>query len=84
MVLYPALNVVSSYPLNAITLGDAIMATYKQYLPGPFSKTQKVLCRLVAAVPPLVGAACVSDISKITSVTGVFGIATCDARCRKF
>ena len=30
VVLYPAINVVATYPLNAITFGDALMATYRE------------------------------------------------------
>jgi len=32
IVLYPAVNVVSAYPLSAITLGDALLAAYRQYV----------------------------------------------------
>jgi len=81
VVLYPAINVVASYPLNAITLGDAILATHRQYVSlSPDAATppgHKIAARVLAACPPLIGAALVSDISKITSVTGVFGIAMC-------
>ena len=86
VVLYPALNVVATYPLNAITFGDALLATFRQYcatVPGgdvsaaPPTKRETKLFRLLAAVPPLCGAAAVSDISAITGVTGCFGLAMC-------
>jgi len=71
VVLYPAINVVATYPLTAITLGDAFLDCLFQQKSRP-----RVLgCRLLAAAPPLVGALCVSDISAITRFTGVFGLA---------
>ena len=85
-MLYPALNVVATYPLNAITFGDALLATFRQYcatVPGgdvsaaPPTKRETKLFRLLAGAPPLVGAALVSDISAITGVTGCFGLAMC-------
>ena len=81
IVLYPAINVVSAFPLAAITLGDAFNDFYTRYLRD--SKEQqpqgrKILaCRLLAAVPPLIGALVASDISDITRFTGVFGLAMC-------
>ena len=85
VVLYPAINVVATYPLNAITFGDALMATYREKCGAwedrpsdlPPSPSQTRLFRLVAGVPPLVGAALVDDISAITGVTGCFGLAMC-------
>lgn len=85
IVLYPALNVVATYPLNAITFGDALMATYRSRRgarvggvnPLPPSRSQTSAFRLLAAIPPLAGAALVSDISAITGVTGCFGLAMC-------
>ena len=71
--------------MNAITFGDALLATWRascgrraggvrELPPGP---RQVKAFRLLAAVPPLVGAALVSDISAITGVTGCFGLAMC-------
>ena len=85
VVLYPAINVVATYPLNAITFGDALMATYREKCGAwedrpsdlPPSASQTRFFRLVAGVPPLVGAALVDDISAITGVTGCFGLAMC-------
>ena len=86
VVLYPALNVVATYPLNAITFGDALMATFREHCTtvpdgrtndAPPSRAQTKAFRLLAGVPPLVGAALVSDISAITGVTGCFGLAMC-------
>mmetsp|Transcript_829 Transcript_829/g.2343 ORF Transcript_829/g.2343 Transcript_829/m.2343 type:complete len:455 (+) Transcript_829:63-1427(+) len=75
VVLYPAVNVVATYPLTAITLGDAFLDAF--FSSSRRSRTHLVCCRLFAATPPLVGALCVSDISAITRFTGVFGLAMC-------
>lgn len=86
VVLYPAVNVVSSYPLSAVTLGDALLATYRSRptiddfaTHVPPSRLQIVVFRLIAAVTPLVGAFFASDISSITRYTGIFGLCMCAA-----
>lgn len=87
IVLYPAINVVSTYPLNAVTLGDALLAAYRGAAGTiddisshqPPSATQTKSFRVVAAVVPLVGAFLADDISNITRFTGVFGLCMCAA-----
>ena len=45
--------------------------------PRPPARHEVQLARLAACIPPLVGAALSPDISKITGVTGCFGLALC-------
>mmetsp|Transcript_18593 Transcript_18593/g.57262 ORF Transcript_18593/g.57262 Transcript_18593/m.57262 type:complete len:468 (-) Transcript_18593:20-1423(-) len=84
VVLYPAVNVVGAYPITAITFGDALLALARRcradrdaVFPRPPARHEVQLARLAACIPPLVGAALSPDISKITGVTGCFGLALC-------
>lgn len=75
VVLFPAADVASAYPLNAFTLGNTLMSTYygKDILKYEKSVTQARIFRLLAALPPFFGALLVSDLSKITGYTGLTG-----------
>ena len=83
VVLYPAVNVLATYPLNVITFGDALLAAHRRFQANgevsatPPSRTSVRIARLVAAVPPLVGACIQPDISSVTNVTGCFGLFLC-------
>ncbi|KAF0713431.1 Aste57867_4332 [Aphanomyces stellatus] len=57
VVLFPALDTLSVFPLIAITLGDNLVASLK-----------------VAAIPPLVIAVLVTDLSVTLQFSGIFGI----------
>ena len=83
VVLYPAVNVLATYPLNVITFGDALLAAHRRFQANgevsatPPSRTSVRVARLVAAVPPLIGACIQPDISSVTNVTGCFGLFLC-------
>ena len=83
VVLYPAVNVLATYPLNVITFDDALLAAHRRFQANgevsatPPSRTSVRIARLVAAVPPLVGACIQPDISSVTNVTGCFGLFLC-------
>ena len=84
VVLFPALDVISAFPLNAVALGNNL---YSYFYHGSnlhrvtasekYDVFVRRLFRLVAAIPPIIGAACVTDLSVITDYTGVtgFGVA---------
>jgi amino acid permease len=73
VVLFPAIDVASAYPLNAYTLGNNIMCAYygKDTHKHDNSRWQLNLFRLLAAIPPLLGASVFSDLGKITDFTGL-------------
>jgi hypothetical protein len=81
IVLFPALDVASAFPLNAIILGNNLMSFYftDSYHSHPVDHYWypyiKKIFRLLAAVPPLLGAASINDLGKITDYTGITGFA---------
>ena len=79
VVLFPALDVSSAYPLNAITLGNNLLSTVygNDSHTVEHSRAHRLFFRLSAALPPLLAASCVSDLGFITDYTGIsgFGIA---------
>jgi hypothetical protein len=85
VVVFPALDTLSVYPLISITLGDNMAAV----LPDSFTSNRnttrshgsssgrncwKLVCRLTASVPPLLIAVFVSDLAITLQVSGIFGI----------
>jgi hypothetical protein len=79
IVLFPALDVSSAYPLNAITLGNNLLSTVygSNVHVLEHSRIHRVMFRLIAAIPALIAASYVSDLGSITDYTGCtgFGIA---------
>lgn len=75
IIMFPALDVASAFPLNAVTLGNSLVAAvYGSSVP---SRAVIVTFRLLAAIPPIIGASIVSDLGKITDYTGISGMAIC-------
>ncbi|RHZ04211.1 hypothetical protein DYB31_004653 [Aphanomyces astaci] len=72
VVLFPALDTLSVFPLIAITLGDNLAASLKGRL--VWLSHKRLLCRLVASLPPLVVAVVVTDLSVTLQFSGIFGI----------
>mmetsp|Transcript_17329 Transcript_17329/g.29304 ORF Transcript_17329/g.29304 Transcript_17329/m.29304 type:complete len:427 (+) Transcript_17329:273-1553(+) len=77
IILFPAVDVASAYPLNALTLGNNLMSSYfgekiDLYLG---SKLYLTSFRLLAAIPPFVGAMVVRELGHITAFTGLTGFA---------
>eukprot|EP00696_Hemimastix_kukwesjijk_P014437 gnl/Hemi2/28438_TR9407_c0_g1_i1.p1 gnl/Hemi2/28438_TR9407_c0_g1~~gnl/Hemi2/28438_TR9407_c0_g1_i1.p1 ORF type:complete len:481 (+),score=99.75 gnl/Hemi2/28438_TR9407_c0_g1_i1:106-1548(+) len=72
VVLFPAVDVLSSFPLNAVTLGNNMQMAF-----GSRSFQMKIMFRLLVALPPIVGAAFVSDLSAILEWTGLLGFVIC-------
>ncbi|ETV66525.1 hypothetical protein H257_17087 [Aphanomyces astaci] len=72
VVLFPALDTLSVFPLIAITLGDNLAASLKGRL--VWLSHKRLICRLVASLPPLVVAVVVTDLSVTLQFSGIFGI----------
>ena len=73
IVLFPPIDIISAFPLNAITLANNIMSAS---IP-PHLTTQRryiIPFRLVAALLPLVGAAFVRSLDSILHYTGCVGV----------
>lgn len=75
IVCFPALNVMSAYPLNAIVLGNNLLVGAC----GSSAETDrlvKVFFRLLASTPPIIGAFFVKELGIITSYAGVLAFVT--------
>ena len=77
IVLFPALDVASAFPLNAITLGNSLMSAY--YGPTLYRSFCKdrfkvAIFRILSATPPIIAAACVHDLGSLTAWTGLTGL----------
>ena len=80
VVLFPALDVASAYPLNAITLGNSMITTFKDnviYLPFMTRKLKKkelrIMFRLLASSPPFIVTMVCSNFETIVSFSGLVG-----------
>ena len=80
IVLFPALDVASAYPLNAITLGNSMITTFKNnniYLPFMSRKLRKkelrILFRVLASSPPFFVTIFCSNFESIVSFSGLVG-----------
>jgi amino acid permease len=79
VVLFPAIDVASAYPLNAYTLGNNLMSMYygNEMHKHESSRWKLSIFRSLAAVPPIFGGLLYSKVEKITAYTGLtaFGLA---------
>lgn len=85
ILLFPALDVASAFPLNAITLGNNLIAMRDEKKPGvgaaaaaigssrPGRRTV-VAFRLLAAVPPIIAGFFVRELGRISEWCGTVGI----------
>ena len=77
IVLFPSLDVASTFPLNAVTLGNNFMSIYYGTEAMPEmerSWKKRSVWRLLAAVPPIIAAGLVKSLGPITAYTGLTGI----------
>lgn len=79
VVLFPALDVASAFPLNAFTLGNNLMSGFHTASEGDsdeISRWDVSKYRLIAAIPPFFLASLKLDLNLITNYTGLtaFGI----------
>lgn len=74
VLCFPAVNIVSAYPLNAVVLGNNLLT--KLCGPNETSRHKKTFFRLVSSFPPVFGALFVRDLGIITSYAGILAIIT--------
>lgn len=80
VVLFPALDVASAFPLNVVTLGNSLFLTFKSssFLRGPWISSWielRILFRIFVAIPPFIMAVTVTNLENITTYTGLPGFA---------
>jgi amino acid permease len=75
VVCFPAMDVVSAFPLNGITLGNNLMVMYYGDEISQYENDKSVtnMFRLSVAVPPVLCACVWNDINKVTDYTGITG-----------
>lgn len=77
VVVFPAFDVASAFPLNAYTLGNTLMTTiYGEEIEshshaGSHLRTKLIYCRAIAAGLPLFGALIDHNLGHITDYTGL-------------
>jgi amino acid permease len=74
ILLFPAIDVASAFPLNALSLGNNLMSAYYGKDPRGTRNLPVTAFRLLAACPPLLGALIFSDLGYITNYTGIMGL----------
>lgn len=76
IVLFPAADVLSIFPLNTIVVADNILAVYYGDKIDKIQHNTHIrrLFRLFVAVPPIVGACLCANFTKIIDYTGVLAI----------
>lgn len=76
VLLFPAIDVASAFPLNALSLGNALVSAYfrDRISDLPNNRLRVCLFRLIAAVPPIIGSAFIGDLGHITDYTGIPGL----------
>jgi amino acid permease len=80
IILFPAVDVMSAFPLSAITLGNnlhSFLTTEKLAGPGPslINRRELIMHRCLASIPPVLGACFIKDLGIITKYTGITGFA---------
>ena len=75
VVCFPALDVVSAFPLNGITLGNNLMVMWFGSRIAEVENNKRVtnLFRLAVSIPPILFASKWNNINKITDYTGITG-----------
>eukprot|EP00698_Gefionella_okellyi_P018851 TRINITY_DN56_c0_g1_i1.p1 TRINITY_DN56_c0_g1~~TRINITY_DN56_c0_g1_i1.p1 ORF type:complete len:528 (-),score=74.73 TRINITY_DN56_c0_g1_i1:1104-2615(-) len=73
LALFPPIDVISAYPLGSISLATNLMSSLPLSLRRhPRWKLVKLGTNLISAIPPLVGALFVWNLSTIINVSGLF------------
>ncbi|KAJ3423884.1 hypothetical protein M0812_29515 [Anaeramoeba flamelloides] len=76
VVLFPAVDILSAFPINVVTLGTGL---YNFFIPESTRKNQKnlkkkkILFRLVAAIPPIIGSMIIKEIPVLIVINGITG-----------
>ena len=76
VALFPALDCLSVFPLNALFLSNNLMACIfeKRWHAGQISRQTRYLCRLICCVPPFACAFAFPSLAKALDFTGIVGI----------
>uniref|UniRef100_K3W5Q5 Amino acid transporter transmembrane domain-containing protein n=1 Tax=Globisporangium ultimum (strain ATCC 200006 / CBS 805.95 / DAOM BR144) TaxID=431595 RepID=K3W5Q5_GLOUD len=76
VVIFPALDTLSVYPLISVTLGDNMAAVVPHRWVSAFGGKPfwKLVCRFAASIPPLLVSVFVSDLSITLQFSGMSGI----------
>ena len=75
VVVFPALDTLSVFPLISVTLSDNMAAVIpKRWTRRGRKSSWKLLCRFGAALPPLLISMFVSDLSVTLQISGMMGI----------
>jgi hypothetical protein len=77
VVLFPAMDVASAFPLNAITLGNSLMSSYysaDEYRELSKNRYKVAVFRVIAAAPPIVCAAISGNLGSLTAWSGLAGL----------
>lgn len=75
VILFPAIDTLSVFPLIAVTLGNNIQFTLNPYFEDRIDslRTRRTICRLIACIPPLVAVYFVQQLDTILQISGIFG-----------
>eukprot|EP01084_Bolivina_argentea_P037300 68981_1 len=76
IVLFPAGDVISAFPLNAVTLGNNMIAAFLSVKTAS-NKFYVILIRFICAFVPIVLACIVNDLGSILELAGTFVIFVC-------
>jgi len=74
VVLFPPIDIISAFPLNAITLGQNLLTTFIRDRHRITQRRYIIPFRLLASIPPIVGACFIKDLSSILQYTGCVGV----------
>lgn len=74
VLVFPPVDVLSAFPLNAITLGNTIFTVSITSARLRAQRRYRVAFRFVAAIVPLIGSIFVYDLENILKYTGLTGI----------
>ncbi|RHY07038.1 hypothetical protein DYB28_001571 [Aphanomyces astaci] len=76
VLMFPVVNVTSTYPMVGLTVGGNILTSLPKAWTAPLGPSRaRTLSRLIAAVPPLVLAAIFKKLDAIFTFAGFFGFA---------
>ncbi|OEU19627.1 hypothetical protein FRACYDRAFT_235686 [Fragilariopsis cylindrus CCMP1102] len=77
VVVFPALDVISSYPINAYTLGNSLLSFIHadNIVKVQQDRRMAIFYRGIAAIPPIFGALFIRDLGIITDFSGLTGLA---------
>jgi hypothetical protein len=74
IVLFPPIDIISAFPLNAITLGNNMLTCFVHDPIQQVHRPTIVMFRLIAVIPPIIGSMLVHDLASILQYTGCVGV----------